>query len=471
VSANTNYQSQITIDNNTGDVFLEAFLIDATHLNDKGWKVSYDDPVSFDDTVKRSLGHPLVLYEKILPKTGQKVWTHPVSETGDVYDDIEFQKPYIIGKSVHNKKVRDGLWHSTYKIIHEGAKRFLKGVKENSVGLFTSPHIVRPVLEDRQNIKTWGVIHNAIVSLPANGKQLAKVASICEGDAAGACSSLFASMDTSETKCGYCLGDSLKEYVTSQFLKTESSNSMSESSQGQSTANTDNNGQTGASNSNPNITNDGGNNQQQLLQQQQQQHAGQGQGQGNDAESSQKTIAALEEKIKQLESQNNSQNSNADAITKAEKRIGDLEKELALNKRTGSIEKLLTQAIGLYTDDNSGVVDEKKYNADLKKLVESNHNLEEIQELIQAQFVLNQHAKGKLTGNKASSDSVDEDQKFSSQVTESASMPMYTEMNAKGEHSSVSGNKQSQNYVNVLNHINNERLSFRSRFSKIGGSY
>lgn len=465
-------QSQITIDNNTGDVYLEAFLIDALTLNDKGWKVSYDDPVSFDDTVKRSLGHPLVLYEKVLPKTGQKVWTHPVSETGDVYDDIEFQKPYIIGKSVHNKKVGDGLWHSTYKIIHEGAKRFLKGVKESSVGLFTSPHIVRPVLEDRQNIKTWGVIHNAIVSLPANGKQLAKVASICEGDAAGACSSLFASMDTPEKipKCSYCLGDSLKEYVTSQFLKTESSNSMSESSQGQFTTNTGNNGQTGASNSNPNITNDGGNNQQQQLLQQQQQHAGQGQ--GNDAESSQKTIAALEEKIKQLESQNNSQNSNTDAITKAEKRIGDLEKELALNKRTGSIEKLLTQAIGLYTDDNSGVVDEKKYNADLKKLVESNHNLEEIQELIQAQFVLNQHAKGKLTGNKASSDSVDEDQKFSSQVTESASS-RYTEMNARGEHSSITEteNKLSQNYVNVLNHINNERLSFRSRFSKIGGSY
>lgn len=473
------------MDSKTGDVFLEAFLIDATHLNDKGWKVSYDDPVSYDNTVQRSLGHPLVLYERTI--NGHKIWDHPVSESGSVEEDIEFQKPYIIGKAVHNKKVRDGLWHTTYKIIHEGAKRFLKGVKESAISLFTSPHIVRPVLEDRKNIKRWGVIHNAIVSNPANGKQLAKVASICEGDPNSACASLFASMDTPDDKlpkCSYCLGDSLKEYlanVTSHSLKTESSSNMSDNSQGQSTGQAGNNGQTGSSNNptnnNPSINDNGNGTQtivkspgpnQQSNQNNQQQEAG-----GND-DSQQKTIEALKTEIEQLKSQN----SNNDAAKNQETRIANLEKELALSKRTGSIEKLLTQAISLYTDD-SGSVNEKEYNADLKKLVESNHNIEEIQELIQAKFVLNQHAKGKLTGNKASNTSPDFDS-VTSQVSESASIH-YTEMDGSNSNQQSSttttesasitslNKKFSQNYVNVLNHLNSERLALRSRFSS-GGS-
>lgn len=473
MSTATNYQSQITIDNNTGDVFLEAFLIDATHLNQKGWKVSFDDPVSFDNIVQRSIGHPLVLYERKLPN-GEKIWDHPVSETGSVEDDIEFQKPYVVGKAVHNKKIREGLWHTTYKIIHEGAKRFLKGIKERSISLFTSPHIVRPVLEDRQNIKTWAVVHNAIVSSPANGKQLAKVASICEGDPQSSCASLFASMDTPEKfpKCGYCLGDSLKEYlnhVTSHSLKTENSSSMSDNSQGQqSTGQTGNSNGQAASTSSNNPTagvNDNGNGTQTLINnqspgpnnQQLQQEAGLA---GNNDEA-QKTIAALKAEIEQLKSQN----SNNDAAKNQEARIANLEKELALSKRTGSIEKLLTQAIALYSNDD-GSVNEKEYNADLKKLVESNHNIDEIQELIQAKFVLHQHAKGKLTGNKASNTSPDP---VTSQVSESASIH-YTEMNGstetKTESASNSNASQelSQNYVNVLNHLNNERLAFRSKF-------
>lgn len=470
MSTATNYQSQITIDNNTGDVFLEAFLIDATHLNQKGWKVSYDDPASYDNTVQKSIGHPLVLFERKLPN-GEKIWDHPVSETGSVEDDIEFQKPYIIGKAVHNKKVRDGLWHTTYEIIHEGAKRFLKGIKERSISLFTSPHIVRPVLEDRQNIKTWAVVHNAIVSNPANGKQLAKVASICQGDPQSSCASLFASMDTPEKQCGNCLGDSLKEYlnhVTSHSLKTENSSSMSDNSQGQSTGQTGNNGQAASTSNNPTAgVNDNGNgtqtlinnqspgpNNQQLQQQQQEGLAG-----NNDE--AQKIIAALKAEIESLKSQN----SDVDTAKNQETRIANLEKELALSKRTGSIEKLLTQAITLYSNDD-GSVNEKEYNADLKKLVESNHNIDEIQELIQAKFVLHQHAKGKLTGNKASNTSLDS---VTSQVSESASIH-YTEMNGSTETKTESASnnnasqKLSQNYVNVLNHINNERLTFRSKF-------
>lgn len=478
-------QSQITIDDKTGDVYLEAFLIDALSLNDKGWKVSYDDPDSFDSIVQKSIGHPLVLYEKQL-SNGVKVWTHPVSESGDVFDDIEFQKPFVVGKAVHNKKVRDGLWHTTYKIINEGAKRFLKGVKERSISLFTSPHIVRPVLEDRQNIKNWGVIHNAIVSKPANDKQLARVASICEGSPQSACASLFASMDTPDkdgnTKtngpnCGYCLGDSLKEYiqVTSHSLKTESSSSMSDNSSGQGQQQaTGNNGQAAStSNNNPAINNDNGNGTQTIInqspsgqQQQQQQQLQQQEGLGNNDEA-QKTIASLRAEIEQLKSQN----SNIDTTKNQEKRIANLEKELALTKRTASVEKLLTQAIVLYTDDN-GAINEKEYDTDLKKLVDSNHNLDEIQELIQARFVLHQNAKGKLTGNKASSDSIDEDQKgFSSQVTESASST-YTEMNAIGASTATKSleSKLSQGWVNVLNHLNNERLYSKSRLS-VGGSY
>lgn len=467
------HNATITVSPND-DVYVECFLIDGTHLNDKGWKVSFDDPQSFDNTVQRSLGHPLVLYEKILPD-GKKIWDHPVSETGSVEDDIEFQKPYIIGKAVHNKKVRDGLWHTTYKIINEAAKRFLKTIKERSVSLFTSPHIVRPVLEDRKNIKTWAVVHNAIVSSPANGKQLAKVASICEGDPKSSCASLFASMDTPDRllpKCGYCLGNSLKEYVTSHSLKTENSSSMSENSQGQQSTSSVgvSNGQTSPIGNNPNaVNNDNRNGTQTILNQTQQQQQGQQHQAGGTAENNgdaQQTIAELKARIKELESQS----SNNEIVKNNETRIANLEKELALTKRTAAVEKLLTQAIALYTDDN-GAINEKEYNADLKKLVDSNHNLEEIQELIQAKYVIHQDAKRKLTGNKASNTSPDYDSVVTSQVSESASIH-YTEMNGssssetKTESASTINNasKGSQEFVNVLNHLNTERLALRSKF-------
>lgn len=358
--------SQITIDSKSDDVYLETFLIDGTRLNQKGWKVSYDDPNDFDNRVKASLGHALVLYQKTLPN-GLKIWDHPVSETGSVQQDIEYQKPYVIGKSVHNKKIREGLWHSSYKIIHEGAKRFLKSIKESSVNLFTSPYIARNVAEDRQNIRNWAIVHNAIVSDPANDKQLAKVESICEGDAQSTCSGLFASQTTPDDRdrntasnCGYCLGDSLKDYVTSHSFKSEtSSNIMSES---QNTANAGAQTSTTTSNNNnnktPNTQINSSNNGQVLEQQQQQQQQGQDQ-QQNDSE---KTIAELKERIKQLEGdkqqgqaeQPTKQDNDVDPVTKKyESRISKLEKQLALKDRTSNVEKMLMQAIGMYTDDTT----------------------------------------------------------------------------------------------------------------------
>lgn len=462
--------ANIIIDKKNNDVYLETFLIDANHLNNKGWKVSFDDPTDFDRQVQASLGHPLVLYEKIL-SNGEKIWDHPVSETGSVSDDIQFQKPYIVGKSVHNKKVRDGLWNTTYKIIHEGAKKFLSNVKSLAIPLYSSVHLVRSSLEDRANIRKWAIIHNAIVSDPANGKDKAIVASICEGDPGGACSSLFASMTTpSDSKgCGYCLGDSLKNYVTSHSSKIESASNMS-------TVTTQSTAATGAEGSNNNPTGNpavstGGQNQQQLadpslLNKNQEGNKQSNNSDSNSNDASQKTIEELQNKIKTLEAEKTqSQNQESeDQVTKLNNRIKDLESKYELRDRSANIEKLLTQAIVMYTEDN-GSIKEKEYNTDLEKLVKSNHNLDEIQELIQARYVLHLNAKGRLTSNKASNTSPDSDNN-SSQVSETASSK-YTEMDT----SNSSNSKGTPYFVNVLASLQDERIRARNNSSNNGGVY
>ncbi|MDN5845512.1 MAG: hypothetical protein L0H53_04470 [Candidatus Nitrosocosmicus sp.] len=479
--------SNIIYDSKTDDVFVETFLIDGNHLNDKGWKVSYDNPGDFDNRVKASLGHPLVLYEKKY-SDGIKAWDHPISETGSVTDDIEFQKPYIIGKSVHNKKIRDGLWHSSYKIIHEGAKRFLKSIKESAIDLFTSPYVERDVFDDRQNIRNWSIVHNAIVSTPANGKQLAKVTDICEGDAGSTCAGLFTN-STSETAsyydnlpgCGYCLGDSLKQYVTSHSSKGENaSNIMSDGNQQSAVTSTAIQGQGQTSSPNNNTNAEINNNTQQLLQQSE--HAP-----PQEQNDTQKTIAELQDKIKQLEAEKQQsqpaavagQTEQDPAVTKKyESRISNLEKQLALKDRTSNIEKMLMQAISMYTDDSTGSINEKEYNADLDRLVQKNYDVEDIQELIQAKFVLHQQATGKLTnnnnpdssnnskvGNKASNTSPDYD--ITSQVSETASTN-YTQMNGTDSYTQDNSAVMSQPFVNILNNLSNERFQLRSKFAKGG---
>lgn len=484
--------SQITIDLKSDDVYLETFLIDGKNLNKKGWKVSYDNPQDFDNRVKASLGHPLVLYEKTF-RDGIKAWDHPVSETGSVTDDIEYQKPYIIGKSVYNKKIKDGLWHSSYKIIHEGAKRFLKSVKESAVELFTSPYIARNVFDDKQNIKSWAIVHNAIVSDPANGKQLAKVSEICEGDAGSTCSGLFTSETASSSSyynnlpsCGYCLGDSLKEYlhnkkVTSHSLKSENASNIMFDNQQAITSTT---GEQQTSNTNPTGTTT--NNSDITQQQQTTNPIGKNDVNANASDEQQdndpqKTIAELTEKLKALETEKQGSNDNTNNYNndldqqtkKQESRIANLEKQLVIKDRTSNIEKMLMQAIGMYTNENTGSINEKEYNADLDRLVKKNYDVEDIQELIQAKFVLHQQAKGKLAsnnnnnpnkkvGNKASNISPDYD--VTSQVSETASSP-YTQMNGTDSYTHDNNSVMSQPFVNILNNLSDERFQLRSKFA------
>lgn len=90
-----NYQ-EIAIKQEGNDVFVETFLISVVDMNNKGWKVSFDNPSDFDKRVLASKNRPLTLYQT--EYQGKKIWDHPIAprgesaSSGSIQDDIEFQK-------------------------------------------------------------------------------------------------------------------------------------------------------------------------------------------------------------------------------------------------------------------------------------------------------------------------------------------------------------------------------------------
>ncbi len=412
-------------------VFVETFLIDAVSApNKKGWRVSYENPEDFDSRVLASKNHPLVLFQTPHPtKDGEMIFDHPVAPitsleaaADPLRATIEFQKRYTIGYARHFKKVKDGIWHAVYEITNKKAQKFFQKAKENGVKLFTSPHIVRPSSEpDRTNIKEWALIHNAIVSNPAHNEAIASIKDVKAVSARYPLdfSSLFASMDTpdddsQEIDAEYLL-DVYTNQVTSHGNNNEFLTNMAE------TASTNNN----AANNN---------NQQSLSTQPQQVSTVTTQNPGQPEQiatipSSQlpqdvtKTVENQQQQAPQQEkTQENSELETLKAqIDQLTKQNQALEQKYAQDTRKAQIEKLFAPVTAqLYSDPKTGILNEKDYNAEIARLVKSNHNFDEISELIQARYVLAQYnaAKTAPKGERAS---------FTSQ--ESASAPItYTKM-------------------------------------------
>lgn len=422
----------ITVEDTKPDnkVFVETFLIDAvSRPNKKGWKVSYDNPTDFDRRVLDSKNHPLVLFQTKGGR-GELIWDHPVAPittleaaADPVRANIEFQKKYTIGYARHFKKIKDGLWHATYEIVNERAKKFFKKAKDKGIQLFTSPYIVRPSAEkDRANIKQWALIHNAIVSHPANSEEIAQVKEVCAAskDDPLACQSLFASLTVEDqSDCGFCVEQSLELYqdlVSSHFGKIAQTLNMTES--GSSAP-----AQTSASvvttipnpNTNPNP----------IVEQPTATQVPQNpEVQKVSQEEPQK--GPNQPPINPNNEENNEQNNQDKArIAELEKQLSDLNRRYAVDQRRNTIEKLFAPIENLFVDTATNLFDEKSYNTEIKKYVSSNLSYDEIKEIVEARYIKAQAASQSSRRSEKASLTSDFP---SSHVTESASYFPYTKM-------------------------------------------
>lgn len=209
-AANT---ATIQYNHDTGDLYLETYLIDALGPNARGWGVS---PSTIKARAEASLNHPLTMY-----RSQQGIFDHPISEYGadDHATNRKLEQKYSIGFATKIREVASNLYHAVYKITNQDAKRYLlnllqqKGIER--IGLFTSPGIIRPATEDRSSIQDFTITHNAIVSIPANHPNKAAVKAACH-TATQDCTHLTASMTSSaDGKCEYCMEAALASYLSS----------------------------------------------------------------------------------------------------------------------------------------------------------------------------------------------------------------------------------------------------------------
>lgn len=437
--------NQVSISLEGDKVFVETFLISANDLNSKGWKVSHDDPEDFDNRVLASKNHPLTLYQT--EYNGKKIWDHPhapkleggESASNEIQNDIEFQKKYTIGYATHFKKIKDGIWNATYEIVNDAAKKFFTSIKDKGLQLFTSPYIAKLSNEDRTNLKTWALVHNAIVSNPANKRDLAAVKEICQGSESS-CSALFASdNDNSQTEdCGYCMEQSLRDYVTSHSQKElPKQNIMSETASSQAQAQV-----TTVAAAAPLVENNNTST-------------------PNQKESNVITINPTT--APQIVTENNKPNVDTkdSQINELKAQIESMNKQMALEKRTSSVKEILKDiAPVVYLDTNTGGIDEQRFNADLDGLVNRNLSIEDIQELAHARFIIAKSRSGaspKVAGLAAS------DNEFTSQVPSNVKNISYTKM-ITGESASNNNSNPSVDLENaVLSRVLSQNLAMNSR--------
>jgi hypothetical protein len=200
----------VSYDQREDKLYLETFLIDSTETK----KHRRVNEKTIDDMVKKSLGHPLTLYPH-KNKEDKWIWGHPVLETADLQQNLDFQKKYSIGYAKKLKKIGEGSWNAVYEITNEAAKKVLKELKDQNIPIYTSSGIVHDSNEDLLDIKDWRIIHNSIVSDPANGFEKAEVKNWCSGNEITCAPLLTTAANDSKDNCGFCVANALEKYLSS----------------------------------------------------------------------------------------------------------------------------------------------------------------------------------------------------------------------------------------------------------------
>jgi hypothetical protein len=354
-------------------LFLETYLIDTT-VTKKGKKVNDQ---SIDSNVLASRGHPLTLYPK--QQSDKWIWDHPVIETNSLSDNIELQKKYTIGHEIRMKKVRDGYWNAVYEITDEGAKKLFAQYENQTIPFYTSTGIIHSSVEDPLDIKNWKIIHNAIVSEPANGFEKAQAVDMCSGTELTCQSILTASTND---KIPFCVTAALGNYISSLasfsgssvYYTMSSETSTAQVSQGQTDVKTGainynpgfsaTNAQTGTGSIPASLTPsmpDPSNTKQDATSKTEQKE-----------EVDYKALAdQLKSELKQLKSEKEQKDNDNKTITE---RLASLERENSRNARKNQVFAILQQFPEAFTDVKTGHVNQQEYSKTVLEWIDKGYD-------------------------------------------------------------------------------------------------
>lgn len=375
-------------------LYLETFLIDNT-VTKKGKKVN-DNTLDFN--VQASRSHPLTLYPK--QSGGKWIWDHPVIETNSLTDNLAFQRKYEIGHEIRIKKVRDGCWNAVYEITDQGAKNLFAKYEGQTIPFWTSSGIIHSSKEDPLNIKDWRIIHNAIVSEPANGFEKAAVVDMCNGTESSCSSILTASITPSFT---FCTANALENYISSlssvsgkfphYTMSSESSGGVSSAAQvGAVTYNpgfTGTNAQTGQGSvptnltpPNPSSANTENPNPQSKAETESKQQE-QGKEKKEDVDYKAK-VKELEDQLKQITTEKQAKENENKTVTE---RIATLERENLRNTRKNQVLAIVAGYPEAFLDAKTGLPQQELYSKTVLEWIDKNYDDKTINELLEAKTI------------------------------------------------------------------------------------
>ena len=376
------------ITNHDSRLYLETYLID-TSVTKKSKKVNDS---TIDNNVLKSRGHALTLYPR-QHSDNNWIWDHPVIETNSLTDNIELQKKYTIGHEIKLKKVKDGYWNAVYEITDAGAKKLLGQYEGKTIPFFTSTGIIHNSSEDPLDIKDWRIIHNAIVSEPANGFEKAAMVDMCSGTEQTCQSILTASVTNTAFSFLHLLvlyqtyisslaslSGSFPYYTMSSETPTaQVSQGNTEAKSGAITYNpgfTDVNAQTGIGTIPNSLT--PSNPPAQYTQKQEQKTE-------EKAEVDYKSLAdQLKTELKQLKSEKEAKETENKTVTE---RLANLERENSRNSRKSQVLTILQQYPEAFHDVTSGQINQQEYSKTVLEWIDKGYDDKTIQELLEAKVI------------------------------------------------------------------------------------
>ena len=367
-------------------LYLETYLID-TSVTKKSKKVN---ETTIDNNVLKSRGHALTLYPRQHDKNNW-IWDHPVIETNSLTDNLELQKKYTIGHEIKIKKVKDGYWNAVYEITDAGAKKLLGQYEGKTIPFYTSTGIIHNSSENPLDIKDWRIIHNAIVSQPANGFEKAAMVDMCSGTEQ-TCQAILTASITHDIP--FCTNAALQNYISSlaslsgsfPYYTMSSETPTAQVSQGNTEAKsgaitynpgfTDVNAQTGIGTIPNSLT--PSNPPAQYTQKQEQKAE-------EKAEVDYKSLAdQLKSELKQLKSEKEAKETENKTVTE---RLANLERENSRNSRKSQVLTILQQYPEAFHDVTSGQINQQEYSKTVLEWIDKGYDDKTIQELLEAKVI------------------------------------------------------------------------------------
>lgn len=365
-------------------LYLETYLID-TSITKKNKKVSEQ---TIDDNVQKSRGHSLTLFPKAIDNKTW-IWDHPVLETNSLDENIELQKKYTIGHEISLKKVKDGYWNAVYEITDEGAKQLLKQYEGKTIPFYTSTGIIHNSTENPLDIKDWRIIHNAIVSEPANGFEKAAVVNMCAGTEQSCQAILTASLTHNDFN--FCVTTALANYISSLSSSSSTFPYYTMSSESSPTAQVSQGEKSGANiNYNPGFTPTNAQTGQGSIpilpdsppaQFAQHDETKKTEGESTDYKA---LSEQLKSELKQLKTEKDQKETENKTVTD---RLANLERENSRNSRKNQVFAILQQYPEAFVDIKTGNVNQQDYSKTVLEWIDKGFDDKTIGELLEAKVI------------------------------------------------------------------------------------